>query len=162
MKKTYLFPTYFKKIGWIIVLANLLFILICYTIKQDLELEFKTIALVANSNNNFLGTDLTFFTIAKTNFMLTLFPVFMIVGFLFIAFSKEKDEDEYISKIREQSLVWSVLITSLILILSILFIYGWLALYIFWFDFLLFILVFVIKFRVEIFRFKRSIKKNEE
>ena len=86
----------------------------------------------------------------------------MIIGFVFMAFSRERNEDEYVSKIRERALVWSVLATCVVLILSILLIYGLSAFYVFWFDFLFFLLLFVIKFRIDIFRFNRSAKKDEE
>ena len=163
MKKSYLFPTYFKKIGWIIILPTLLFVLINIILQEKyLNFRFKALAIIDDSIRIGLPEKDTFFTIAETSFLSTLFPVLMIVGFVFIAFSKEKNEDEYISKIREQSLVWSVLVTCLILIFAILFIYGMAAFYVFWLDFLLFLLVFVIKFKIEIFRFRRSVKKNEE
>lgn len=162
MKKSYLFPTYFKKIGWIIVLSTLLFVLLDIILEKDLNFKFKALAIIDDSIRIGLPDKDTFFTIAETSFLTTLFPVLIIVGFVFIAFSKEKNEDEYISKIREQSLVWSVLVTCLILVIAIIFIYGTTAFYVFWLDFLLFFLVFVIKFRVEIFRFKRSIKRDEE
>ena len=59
-------------------------------------------------------------------------------------------------------MVWSVLVTCVVLILAILLIYGFDAFYVFWFDFLFFLLLFVIKFRIDIFRFNRSTKKDEE
>ena len=163
MKKTFLFPSYFRKIGWIISITTLLYFLIgliFFAAKYDFN--FKMPAIVGYGEIPFFSEETKYFVLAPTSFITTLFPVLMIIGFVFIAFSRERNEDEYVSKIRERALVWSVLLTCVVLILSILFIYGMTAFYIFWFDFLFFLLLFVIKFRIDIFRFNRSAKKDEE
>ena len=163
MKKTFLFPTCFRKIGWIISIVTLLYFVIGVIFFADkFDFNFKMPAIVGLEKIYNLIPEKDYFVLAKTSFMATLFPVLMIIGFIFIAFSRERNEDEYVSKIRERALVWSVLVTCVLLILAILFIYGFDALYVFWFDFLFFLLLFVIKFRIDIFRFNRSTKKDEE
>ena len=163
MKKTFLFPSYFKKIGWVISIITLLYVLIGRIFfVDDFDFEFIMPAAIGSSNEIFNLLPRDFFVLNETTFMATLFPILIIIGFVFIAFSKERIEDEYVSKIRERALVWSVLVTCVVLILAILLIYGFDALYVFWIDFLFFLLLFVIKFRIDIFRFNRSTKKNEE
>lgn len=49
---------------------------------------------------------------------------FTVAGLLLIAFSKEKTEDEFIQKIRLESLQWAVLVSYLLLLISAWFIYG--------------------------------------
>lgn len=49
---------------------------------------------------------------------------FTVIGLLLIAFSKEKKEDEFIQKIRLESLQWAVLVSYLLLLVSTWFIYG--------------------------------------
>ena len=163
MKRTFLFPACFRKIGWIITIVTLLYLVIgLIFFADDFDFKFKMPAIVALGEILNFNADNIYFVLTETSFMTTLFPVLMIIGFVFIAFSKEKNEDEYVSIIREKALVWSVLVTSMVLILAILLIYGLTALYVFWFDFLFFLLMFVIKFRIDIFRFNRSTKKDEE
>ena len=163
MKKTFLFPSYFKKIGWVISIITLLYVLIGVIFFEDnFNFSFIMPAIVALGEIINFSPEKVYFVLTETSFITTLFPVLMIIGFVFIAFSKEKNEDEYVSKIRERALVWSVLVTCVILIIAILLVYGVDAFTIFWFDFLFFLLLFVVKFRIDIFRFNRSTKKNEE
>lgn len=165
MKKSYLFPTYFKKIGWIITLALLLYILI--SIIFDLERDFNFYmpaiyydgnigpSLFAKSNNS------GFFKIAETSFGTTLLPIIIVIGLSFIAFSKNKNEDEYISKIREQSLVWSMIVGYFIFILFTLFIYGTPYIGVVVYDIYIFLILFVCKFNFELYRLKKSLKNEE-
>jgi len=165
MKKSYLFPTYFKKIGWIITLSVLLYILI--SIIFDLEWDFNfympaiyydgeiSTSLFAKSNNS------GFFKIAETSFLTTLFPIIIVIGLSFIAFSKNKNEDEYISKIREQSLVWSMIVGYFIFILFTLFIYGIPYIGVLVYDIYIFLILFVCKFNFELYRLKKSLKNEE-
>ena len=50
--------------------------------------------------------------------------IFTVIGLLLITFSREKTEDEFIQKIRLESLQWAVLVSYLLLIVSTCFIYG--------------------------------------
>ena len=110
MKKTFLFPTCFRKIGWIISIVTLLYFVIGVIFFADkFDFNFKMPAIVGLEKIYNLIPEKDYFVLAKTSFMATLFPVLMIIGFVFIAFSRERNEDEYVSKIRERSLVWSVL-----------------------------------------------------
>ena len=126
MKKSYLFPTYFKKIGWIITLALLLYILISIIFDLNWDFNFYMPAVYYDPNivTFFERKETEFFTISETSFETTLLPIIIVIGLSFIAFSKNKNEDEYISKIREQSLVWSMIVGYFIFILFTLFIYG--------------------------------------
>ena len=42
--------------------------------------------------------------------------ILLIIGGILVAFSKTKDEDEYISKIRMESLIWATYVNYFILI----------------------------------------------
>ncbi len=48
----------------------------------------------------------------------------LIIGLLLTAFSREKHEDEFVGKMRAESLMWAVYVNYIILILSFLCVYG--------------------------------------
>lgn len=58
------------------------------------------------------------------NFTDELIVVGLAVGLIMIAFSKEKTEDEFVARVRLESLQWAVLVNAVILILCTIFIYG--------------------------------------
>ena len=102
-----------------------------------------------------------FFTISETSFDTTLLPIIIVIGLSFIAFSKNKNEDEYISKIREQSLVWSMIVGYFIFILFTLFIYGTPYIGVVVYDIYIFLILFVCKFNFELYSLKKSLKNEE-
>ena len=117
MKENYLFPNQFKKIGWIVFIPAL--ILGLFFIIYQFDPIFSDVKLFAilTSGIGPWESGISFFEIIKTNIMDELLGLLIIIGLLFIAFSKEKSEDEFILKIRLESLVWATYINYIILIL---------------------------------------------
>ncbi|GCC51471.1 hypothetical protein SanaruYs_16960 [Chryseotalea sanaruensis] len=48
----------------------------------------------------------------------------LIIGLMMLAFSREKIEDEFVSKMRLESLLWAVYVNYILLILAFFFVYG--------------------------------------
>jgi amino acid transporter len=160
MRKSYLFPTYFQKIGWIITLPLLAWLLIQLIFKVDLDFDFKMPALI--TGEGFFKTEIKYFAMTETMLISTVFPVLFIIGLSFIAFAKRKDEDEYIGKIREQSLVWSLIVGYCCYIFLTLFIYGLIYLYVKAFVIYIFLILFICKFNYELYRLKKALCKCED
>jgi amino acid transporter len=78
--------------------------------------------------------------------------VLIIIGALFIAFSKEKIEDEFVMKIRLESLVWAIIVNSLILLICLLAFYGFSFLYVLDINIVSILVLYVIKFRYELWK----------
>jgi hypothetical protein len=165
MKKSYLFPNRFKKIGWILFCICFIYFVAASLLESIsgcqsiLNLEFNGFALITNHGMN--SSHILFFVLADTNFMSTGFPVISTFSLLFIGFSREKTEDECISKIREMSLVWAIIFNSIIFMIINLAIYGMVYL-----DFMViytyfFLITFILKFNYELYRFNKSVKYEE-
>ena len=92
-----------------------------------------------------------FFCMARSGILTLAMPVFTI-GLLFIGFSKEKIEDEFVKSVREQSLVWATYVTAALFILATLFIAGLAYTYVPYLVFFVFLILFIVKFRFELFR----------
>ena len=188
MKKSYLFPSYFKKIGYVMVIPFLLILILHQCKAPYLNFDFKTFGIIANNgpsvtskgvhvdlthtvefgeedNLNIQTTfepgENTWFTSAITSFQATIVPIMLIIGLLLIAFSKEKIEDEMIVKIREQSLVWSVIVNFMILIFGILLIFGLPYLRFLSFQIFFVLVLFIAKFNFELYRLKKATKDEE-
>jgi small-conductance mechanosensitive channel len=157
MKRSYLFPNNFKKIGYAIAIPFALILILHICKVPYLNFDFKTFGIISTSG---IMEDV-WFTATSTDFQATIVPVILIIGLLFIAFSKEKIEDEMIEKIREQSLVWAVIINSIILVLAILLIYGLPYLYLLIIQIFSVLILFIAKFNVELYRFKKVTKDEE-
>lgn len=149
MKINYLFPNKFKKIGWFILFPSLILGL------AVLILEYEPIFLDINLPTVFID-DFEFssskglFGFVNNNILNEIFGILIIISSLFVAFSKEKLEDEYISKIRLESLVWAVYVNYGILLFSFLFIFDFSFLWVMIFNMFTVLLFFIIRFNWQI------------
>ncbi|MGB3922738.1 MAG: hypothetical protein WBL00_02275, partial [Bacteroidales bacterium] len=87
--------------------------------------------------------------------------ILLIIGALLIAFSKEKTEDEFISKIRLESLVWATYINYAILIFAIIFIYDMTFLWVLVFNMFTLLVFFLIRFNWALYKSKNQISNEE-
>ena len=158
MTKNYLFPSQFQKLGWILLVPfGILLLYFCFTTSVS-RIEWK-VPVFAIIHNDFGNPD--WFKIVKNDIMDEILSIGLIVSLLFIAFSKEKNEDEYISQIRANSLVWALLINFLFLILCEFFVYGLVFFEILCVNLFSILVLFIIKFKIAVFKLNKS-TKNEE
>lgn len=149
MKQQLLLPQRFKKFGWMLIItATALGIYLLSTDFEGLALNVKTFAFI---NHDFTGST-QFFTLIKVNITNTLVGAAFIIGGLLVAFSREKFEDEYISKLRQSSLTWAVLINYLLLLISFIFIYGTVFLNVMLFNMFTVLIIFIIRFNFVLYR----------
>ncbi len=161
MTKNYLFPARFQKFGWMLLFPfGILFLYYCFsTVDYKFELKVPVQAII--SNNGLLNDSILWFSITNNNIIDEITSIGLIVSLLLIAFSKEKDEDEYTSQIRANSLVWALLINFSFLILCELFVYDLLFLNILFLNLFFILILFVIKFKIACYKLRKS-TKNEE
>lgn len=121
MKTTYLFPHRFKTIGLILLIPSLILGSI-YLIDSEWlpEIQLTTFALYGDE---FLGEDV-FLQFFETNMTDEILGLILILGGMFAAFSREKQEDEFVMQLRLGALLWATYFNYIVLALSILFIFG--------------------------------------
>lgn len=116
-----LLPNKYKKIGWLILIpATIVGIILCFQSFNAEWLFIKTFVIA----NDFPFDQKKYFGFSDVNFTNTLIGSAFIIGALLVSFSKEKNEDEYISELRLSSLLWAVLISYLLLLIAFLFVFG--------------------------------------
>ncbi len=78
------------------------------------------------------------------------------LSLLFIGFSREKIEDEYVAKLRGDSLVWSMLVGYGLLILATVFLYDENYLTFMLVNLFLILMLYIVKFTIALHRFSKS------
>lgn len=121
MKTNYLLPNKFKTIGWILFIIGIIGGIFIYL--SDYESDALTVNVLSVYNESFLGSEKGFFQIIENSILDELIALAIIVGGLLVGFSKEKVEDEFIYKLRKDSLVWAIIFNYSVLILTIIFVY---------------------------------------
>ncbi|GAA4383552.1 hypothetical protein [Hymenobacter koreensis] len=148
MKTRYLFPHRFKKVGWVLFVVSVVMGLLTY--HQVLELRDQKLSFIAllgmeNSSSDFDAT-------TKTNaFLPSIFGALMIVGALLAACSKEKHEDEFIAKLRLESLLWATYTHYVLLALAILFVYDMPFLNVMIYGMFTTLLLFLVRFNMVLY-----------
>ncbi len=162
MKTNYLFPNSYKKISGTIFVLLLLGLLVNFFLNEDetvqLQVKAKVFALISDdsllrSTHYFIWTENNIFD----EIVMTLF----IGSALIFAFSKEKIEDEMVSKIRLESLVWATYVNYAVLLFCILFIYGLAFLDVMLYNMFTLLLFFIIRFHWMLFK-NNTLSGNEE
>lgn len=114
MKASNLLPYRVKRLGWIILLPSIfLGVMVLYfefvIPGFEIKIPYATTFMSGKPIMNNLTDELV--------------SIIVIVSLALIAFSEEKEEDEWVSKVRLESLQWSVYANYILLILAILFVY---------------------------------------
>lgn len=149
MKTNYLFPSKYKEIGLIFFIPSFILGL------MSMFFEFEPSFLDFNMPTFFL--DRCFYEASlfpkdgvlgfeENNILNEILGVILIVSSILLAFSKEKIEDEFISKIRLESLAWSVYLNYAVLLFSFLFLYGFNFLLILEFNMFTVLIFFISRF----------------
>jgi len=122
MKTNYLLPHRYKLFGWILFLLGIVGGLYVFIAGYEQDVLSSPVLSIYNGDSLF-GKEKGFFKIIENDILDELLSLSMIIGGLFIVFSKEKIEDEFIYKLRKDSLVWALIFNYSVLVVAILFVY---------------------------------------
>ncbi len=138
-----LLPNSYKKMGWILLIpATVIGVILLVSGFDRLELSSRVFAIV--SEELFSGKQ--FFRFIETNIVPTVTGVFFIVGAMLVAFSREKDEDEFIARLRLDSLLWALLVNYMLLLFALVFIYGLFFMNIMVYNMFTVLIIFIARF----------------
>lgn len=140
MKNKFLFPHHYRRIGWMIFIPSLVLGLAC--MYADFRFSFLEFDMVIQKS---------LFDSDTLNFTDEIASIGLIISLLFIAFSKEKIEDEWISNLRLESLQFAVYLNYAVLILQILMVHNTAFFDIMVYNMFSVLLLFIIRFRAMIY-----------
>tara|TARA_R110002050_G_scaffold74772_6_gene160298 strand:- start:62865 stop:63290 length:426 start_codon:yes stop_codon:yes gene_type:complete len=106
MKTNYLLPNKYKKLGWTLFLLGIISGIVFQVIPE--KDDIFDIELINDFGYEFLDE---------------IISVLIIIGGLLVGFTKEKIEDEFIFKLRNDSLVWAIILNYVVLLITVIFIY---------------------------------------
>lgn len=154
MKTHFLFPNSYKTLGWVLFVPSILITILIsvFEINADEYLNVNVFAIYADE---FLGKN-KYFSMIKNGIIDELLTIAMIIGGIFIGFSKMKVEDEMISKIRYESLVWSTYLNYGLILLFTVFVYGTPYLNVLFYNMFTLLLFFIIRFHYMIYKLNKT------
>jgi hypothetical protein len=158
MSQALLLPHRFKKIGWfILVPATILGIILAI---GDFEMNWFTTWVFAFFSDEIRSGQFVeggkLFSFINTNVSNTIIGSLFLVGALLTAFSKEKQEDEYIEKLRLSSLLWAVWVNYLLLLIAFIFVYGFAFLNVMIYNMFTILIIFIARFNYILFQNRKG------
>jgi len=153
MKTTFLLPNSYKKIGWILLCTTLLLIILSTGKNPVINISIHVFAI----NNGQIFQNNEWFVWIENSIIDELICLFFILGSFFVGFSKAKFEDEYISKIRLESLAWVTYLNYGVLFISILFVYGSSFLTVLVYNLFTTLIFFLLRFNWLIYKSKKLV-----
>jgi len=158
MKTKMLLPNKFKTPGWIMLIPTTLFGL--YIIFSDFEFDFLNARVFTLYSNEILGESVTMGFVHK-NLTYTITGILFIISAFFVAFSREKTEDEFIARIRLESLLWATYINYGILLFCFMFFYDFGFFYVMIINMFTVLVIFIIRFQYLLHRAKKSLSHEK-
>lgn len=155
MKTNYLIPHKYKSLGWVLFIIGIISGLIIFI--GEYEYDILKINVLSIYGRDVLFGTKGFFKIIENSILDEIVALCIIVGGLLVGFSREKIEDEFIYKLRKDSLVWAIIFNYMVLIFAILFIYNFT-----FFDVLVFNMFTPLLFFVTRFNFLKLKSGNNE
>lgn len=159
MKTKFLLPYAYKRIGWILffpalILASLVFFGDC----EPEWLDVKVIKVFPEEMSLFSGKEETKgpVGISENNIANELAGMFLLVSCMLLVFSRTRDEDEFIMKLRLESLLWAALVNGLLVLFAIIFTYDFTFFYVMVFNLYLLFLLFIARFHWVLYKFRKE------
>lgn len=118
-KHYFLLPNKFKVVGWVLLIPGIFLTILRFYF--ELKPEFLDIKMFTLYSSYF---KVKYFTIIDNNYSEEITGLLVFLGLFFIAFTKEKVENQNILLIRLQALLLSLFVNSSFTIIALLFIFG--------------------------------------
>lgn len=153
MKTKFLFSNKYKKVAWIVFIpSSILGIIVAITEYSPSLLNCNVLSIFDTG----FDSGIAFFRFKENNILNEVLGIIVILSGLFVAFSKEKEEDEYINKIRLESLVWAVFVNYFILLFTFIFFFDFTFWWVMVFNMFTVLLLFIIRFNWKIYQLNRK------
>lgn len=146
MKKDFLFPHSCKKWGWILTVPFA---------------ALGILLMIDPVNINVFGIRIFSLYDIMGGYFDELVTVMLIVGLVLVGFSREREEDEYVTLMRGRALTWAVLVNYAIVIVETLLIYDLAYLTAVFIGIFLTLILFIVKFRISMYKFRKSTSHEE-
>lgn len=162
-----LLPYGFKRAGWWILAVALLLVLFYMVMPESIIAEdtlprtlndFRALfgmSELTPTLNNFVAFD------GGSDIVSTFIGLLLLIGGVFIGFSCNRDEDEYIALVRYESLIIALYANSLVLLVSLIFVWGLPFLYVMLYNMFTALYIFIVFFYVRIWFNKRFMRHEE-
>jgi hypothetical protein len=162
METRFLLPNKFKLIGWILLIPSS--ILGLFVIFGEFKLSILEFNVFTISSSGFAPWEINkafAFAFEKENLTATIVGILFLLGALMVTLAREKNEDEFISKKRLESLLWATIVNFIILLFCFVFFYELGFIYVMIFNMFTILILFIVRFNYVLYNSSKSLKHEK-
>ncbi|MDT0553594.1 hypothetical protein [Urechidicola vernalis] len=160
MKTRFLFPTRFKLFGWILLLVGLgLGALLMMNDLDYFNWKVNVFPLIGEESG-FLTSNESL-TWSENNVSDEVASILIIIGGVLVGFSKTKEEDEFIYKIRMESLIWATYVNYAVLLLAVLLVFDMPFFSVLIYNMFTVLFIFIVRFHFMLYKSKKQLSYEE-
>ena len=156
-----LLPRGFKCADWWILAAGAVLGILYCIIPDSMSISINDIRELFGAGRIETKADFLGHFSADSDLMMTLIGLFMVVGGVFVGFSRNKEDDEFIEQIRYESLLLSIYVNSIALVVCLLFVWGLSFVAVMFCSLFSVLCIFIICFYIRVL-FNKKTMRNEE
>lgn len=159
MQIKYLLPHQFKILGWILLIPFLLIGL--YQVFYDYEPDWLSVKVPAFLIGEPFFSDQSghegqLIQMIDNNIANEICTIFILIGVLFLLLAREIDEDEFVMKLRLESILWAAIVNGVILLIATVLFYEFTFFYVMVFNLFLLFILFIIRFNWVLYKFRKE------
>lgn len=159
MKSRFLFSHKYKPLGWFLFVVGLILgVILMYYDFDYPDIEANVFPLIGDEGFLSQNPPLKW---SANNIADEIAGLLIIIGGVLVAFSKTEDEDEFISKIRMESLIWATYVNYIVLILAMLFVFDMSFFNVMVCNMFTILIFFILRFHYVLFKSKNVIAHEE-
>jgi hypothetical protein len=166
MNTKLLLPNRLKRIGWLILIPTIIVYILSTVFDVDIKLPKSKVFALYSGDSMLIGSSTNtsswkMCVLENGNYTITLIGLLIIIGGICVGFSKEKHEDEFIAKTRQESLVWAIYVNYAILAFCFLFFFDFEFFRVMIFNMFTPLIIFIVRFYYILYKFNRSLTREK-
>lgn len=146
MKTRFLLPHRFKVLGWYLFFPFLILCLLQFLGGVEPDWLDARVPMLFGQEEGIEWV--------KNNLADEICSFLFLLSCMLLVFGSEKDEDEFIMRLRLESLLWAALVNGVVVLLAIVFTYEFAFFYIMILNLFLLFLLFIVRFHLILTRFR--------
>ena len=168
MKNTkFLLPSGYKRAGWWIFSITVVLIILHFIFQSQCDFSLNNIRELfgmerLDGNGDLFSGFLSSSFGPNDDLLLTFIGILLIVAGIFIGFSRNKEDDEFIEQLRYESLILSLYINSGIVLLCLILVWGLPFLWVMMINIFSILYVFIICFYLRLYLNKQSMRYEKQ
>ncbi|WP_250631043.1 hypothetical protein [Rhodoflexus caldus] len=158
MKKLPLLPNRCKIFGWILLVPFLVLAVLKLIFPDEMEWSFM---IYRQGDYTFFDSGNWLFDLRYNDFTDEFISLGLLLGLSLVAFARTRTEDEWTTHLRLEAMLWSVILNTIFVALTIIFIYSSPFLTVMMINLFSILMIFIVRFEYLLWKERQQLKEAQ-